>query len=141
MARPDLKVELLSNVPLFAACNRNELKRIASLADEIEVPAGKVLCKEGAPGREFFVIAEGQATATLRRKKVATFGPGNFFGEMAILDHQPRSATITTESPTRLFVVDIRSFGQLLEDAPNVAKKIMRGIAQRLREVEKAPTH
>lgn len=140
MAR-DMKVELLGRVPLFSTCNRNELKRIASLADEIEVPEGRILCKEGHPGREMFVLAEGHARATLRRKKLATYGPGAFFGEMSILDHQPRSATITTETPARLFVVDMRSFGQLLEDAPAVAKKIMRGIAQRLRAVEKAPSH
>lgn len=136
----DRKVQLLSKVPLFTECSQRELSRIASLADEIEVDKGTVLTKEGLPGRECFVVSEGKAKATLRGKKLASYGTGDVFGEMSLLDNEPRSATITAESDMVLFVVDSRSFWGLCEEAPSVTRKIMKAIAQRLRRVEKAPT-
>ncbi len=135
------KIKLLKGVRLFSACNDRELARIASLVDEVDVPEGHVLTKEGTPGGEFFVIADGVATATLRKKKLATLGPGSFFGEMSILDHGPRAATITADTPMHLLVLDPRSFVSLLDDVPSVSRKIMRILAERLREVEKAPSH
>jgi CRP-like cAMP-binding protein len=135
----DRKVQLLSKVPLFSECNQKELSRIASLADEIEVDKGTVLTKEGMPGRECFVVSEGKAKCTLRGKRLASYSSGDVFGEMALLDNEPRSATITAESDMVLFVVDARSFWGLCEEAPAVARKIMKAIAQRLRRVEKAP--
>lgn len=136
----DRKVQLLSKVPLFSECTERELKKIASLADEIEVDKGTVLTKEGLPGRECFVVSEGRAKGTLRGKKLAAYGPGDVFGEMSLLDNEPRSATITADSEMVLFVVDSRSFWGLCEEAPSVTRKIMKSIAQRLRKVEKAPT-
>ena len=136
------KTQLLRNVSLFSACSAKELSRIAALADEADVDAGRVLTKEGTPGGEFFVVAEGTATAKIRGKKVATFGPGSFFGEMSLLDHGPRSATVTADTPMHLLVVDPRSFASLIDDVPSVARKIMRALAERLRNSEKAPaTH
>jgi CRP-like cAMP-binding protein len=135
----DRKVELLGKVPLFSECNSKELSRIAALADEIEVDRGTVLTKEGLPGRECFVVSSGKAKCTLRGKRLATYGPGDVFGEMALLDNEPRAATITADSDMVLFVVDSRSFWGLCEQAPSVARKIMKSIAQRLRRVEKAP--
>ncbi len=137
--RGDRKVQLLSKVELFAECNSKELGRIAALADEIEVDEGTVLTKEGMPGRECFVVSDGKAKATLRGKRLAAYGPGDVFGEMALLDNEPRSATITADSDMVLFVVDSRSFWGLCEEAPSVTRKIMKSIAQRLRRVEKAP--
>jgi CRP/FNR family transcriptional regulator, cyclic AMP receptor protein len=136
----DRKVQLLSKVPLFAECNQKELSRIASLADEIEVDKGTVLTKEGMPGRECFVVSEGKAKCLIRGKRMATYTAGDVFGEMSLLDNEPRSATITAESDMVLFVVDARSFWGLCEEAPTVTRKIMKAIAQRLRRVEKAPT-
>ena len=135
------KVQLLRNVRLFAACSDRELGRIAALADQIEVDKGAVLTVEGKPGGEAFVIASGTATAKLRGKKLATLDEGSFFGEMSLLDHGPRTATITADSPMTLLVLDPRSFLQLLEEVPSVSRKIMRVLAERLREVEKAPVH
>lgn len=135
----DRKVEVLGKVQLFSECNARELSRIASLADEIEVDKGTVLTREGVPGRECFVVSSGKARCTLRGKKLATFGPGDIFGEMSLLDNEPRSTTITAESDMVLFVVDSRSFWGLCEEAPSVTRKIMKAIAQRLRRVEKAP--
>ena len=136
----DRKVQMLSKVPLFSECNQRELSRIASLADEIEVDKGTVLTKEGMPGRECFVVSEGKAKATLRGKKLASYDSGDVFGEMSLLDNEPRSATITAESEMVLFVVDSRSFWGLCEQAPSVTRKIMKSISQRLRRVEKALT-
>jgi CRP-like cAMP-binding protein len=136
----DRKVKLLGKVPLFSECSDRELAKIASLADEIEVDEGTVLTKEGLPGRECFVVSEGRAKGTLRGKKLASYGPGDVFGEMSLLDNEPRSATIKAESDMVLFVVDSRSFWGLCEEAPSVTRKIMKSIAQRLRKVEKAPT-
>jgi CRP/FNR family cyclic AMP-dependent transcriptional regulator len=136
------KTQLLKNVSLFSACSAKELSRIAALADEADVEAGRVLTREGTPGGEFFIIADGQATASLRKKKLATLGPGSFFGEMSLLDHGPRSATVTADTPMHLLVVDPRSFASLVDDVPSVARKIMRTLAERLRNSEKAPaTH
>jgi CRP-like cAMP-binding protein len=136
----DRKVQLLSKVDLFKECNTKELAKIAALADEIEVDKGAVLTKEGSPGRECFVVSEGTATARLRGKKLASYKAGDVFGEMALLDNEPRSATIIADSEMVLFVVDSRSFWGLCEEAPPVARKIMKSISQRLRRVEKALT-
>ena len=136
----DRKVQLLGKVPLFSECSQKELAKIAGLADEIEVDKGTVLTKEGMPGRECFVVSEGSAKATLRGKKLATYKPGDVFGEMSLLDNEPRSATITADSDMVLFVVDSRSFWGLCEQAPSVTRKIMKSISQRLRRVEKALT-
>lgn len=136
----DRKVQLLSKVPLFQECNAKELAKIAALADEIEVDKGAVLTKEGSPGRECFVVSEGKASAKLRGKKLASYNPGDVFGEMSLLDNEPRSATITADTDMVLFVVDSRSFWGLCEEAPAVARKIMKSISQRLRRVEKALT-
>lgn len=133
------KVELLRGVSLFSACSDAELARIASLVDEVELPAGKVLMQEGAAGHECFVVAEGMARATLRGDELANYGPGSIFGEMALLDQAPRSATIVSETPMRLLVLDRRRFASLLGSSSSVAKKVLRVLVERLRQVERAP--
>ena len=133
----DAKLGLLSEVPLFSACTKSELRRIASLADEIEVPKGKVLTRQGDPGWECFVITHGTAKATMRGRGGATLRPGSFFGEMSLLDQHPRSATVTAETDMRLLVLSSRDFSALVEEVPSVARRIMRGLAERLREAER----
>ena len=135
--KKNAKIDLLRNVRLFSSCNDKELGRIAALTDVIDVPAGKVLTEEGRPGGEAFVIASGTATAKVKKKKLATLGEGGFFGEMSLLDHGPRTATIVADGPMTLLVLDPRSFVELLEDVPSVSRKIMRTLAERLRELEK----
>ena len=140
-ARSNTKVELLKKVPLLAACTNKELQKIASLCDDIEVDEGRILAKEGSPGSEFFVIVDGEAKVSLRKRKLASLGAGDFFGEMALLDHEPRSATVTALSPMRLLVLDSGSFHRFIRDNPDVTIKILRGVAQRLRDMEKAPKY
>jgi CRP/FNR family cyclic AMP-dependent transcriptional regulator len=137
----DPKVERLAKVQLFSACNKRELSRIAQLTEEIEVPAGRVLIRQGDPGREAFVICDGRAKATVRGKKSAKLGPGECFGEMALLDAAPRSATVTVESDMRLLVLDSRQFSTLLEDQPNIGRRVLAAVGERVRHAERAQPH
>lgn len=131
------KVELLKNNWLFSACTTKELGVIAQLADEVDIPKGAVLTQEGKPGRECFVVADGTAKLTIKGRRVATYGPGEIFGEMALLDQGPRTGNITAETPMKLYVLDARSFATMLDRVPPVSRKILRTLAQRLREFDK----
>jgi len=147
MARPrgrskDAKLELLGRIPLFAACTKGDLRRIASLADEVDVTEGTVLTRQGDAGQECFVIVEGRARATMRGRRSISMGPGDFFGEMSLLDQGPRSATVTAETEMELLVLTSRGFWSLIRDVPVVAPRIMRVLAGRLREAERPrPEH
>ena len=126
------KIDLIRRVPLFARCSKPELKEIAMLADEIDLRAGKELTRQGALGREFFVLLEGTADVKKDNRKVNTLGPGDFFGEIALVSREPRTATVIATSPVRALVITDRSFRRLLDDAPKVQTKVMEAMAQRL---------
>jgi CRP-like cAMP-binding protein len=136
----DAKVRLLGGVALFSPCTKAELARIAMLVDEIEAPPGKTLAREGEPGWEFFVIAEGTATARRGGRKIAEIGPGSFLGEMSLLDQGPRTATVTADTDMHLLVLSSRSFSSLMDEFPRVARAILSGMAERVRASEQAPT-
>ncbi len=135
------KLQLIADVPMFSACTKQEIKRIAALADRVEIPAGQPLTKEGDRSKEFFIIAEGEANVTVRGNQVATLGPGEFFGETALLDPGPRTATVTAGTPMVVYKVVGEDFRSLLIDVPFIARNILRGIARRMRELTEAPTH
>jgi CRP/FNR family transcriptional regulator, cyclic AMP receptor protein len=135
----DVKVERLRGVGLFAGCSDQQLGKIAQLADEIAVPKDYVLVYEGDYGDEVFVIAEGEAEVTNGSRKAAALGPGSVVGELAVLDSGPRSATVTASSAMRFFVFERRAFAALLEDFPIIARRMMSGMAQRLRETQGQP--
>jgi CRP/FNR family cyclic AMP-dependent transcriptional regulator len=126
------KIDLIRKVPLFARCSRAELKEIALLADEIDLHEGKEMTREGAPGREFFVLLDGTADVKKNRRRVNTLGPGDFFGEIALVSREPRTATVVATSPVRALVITDRSFRRLLDDAPQVQTKVMEAMAERL---------
>jgi CRP-like cAMP-binding protein len=126
------KIDLIKRVPLFSSAPKSELAQIASIADEIDFPAGKVLIKEGDSGREFIVLIEGTADVERDGGKVATIGPGDFVGEIALIAKTPRNATITTTSPVRALVITDRAFRQLLERSPEIAVVILTALAERL---------
>ena len=126
------KVELLSRVPLFADCTKAELVEVAISADERETPQGRKLTEEGRPGREFFVLVEGTVAVGRGERKLADLGPGDWFGEIAILTYKPRTATVTATSPVRLLVIDDRAFRRVVETTPRIALKVLRNVAERL---------
>jgi CRP/FNR family transcriptional regulator, cyclic AMP receptor protein len=130
------QIDLLRNVWLFERCTNKELARLASVATTVIVPAGKVLAREGATGREFFVIVDGKAEVTRNGAAVDMLGPGSFFGEMALLDRQPRAATVTACEPCELLVLEARQFALLVETMPSVDRKMLAVVARRLRDLE-----
>ena len=132
MLHRDRKIELLKHVPLFSGCSKKELGEVARLADEIDLRAGKTLIKEGTLGREFFVLVDGTAEIRRKGKKIDSAGPGDFFGEMALLSDHPRNATVVTTSPVDALVVTARNFRTLVETNPLIALKVMRAVADRL---------
>jgi CRP/FNR family transcriptional regulator, cyclic AMP receptor protein len=130
--RKNAKVELIKRVPLFSHCSKKELGMVAQIADEIDLPESKTLMKEGDRGREFFVLVEGDADVVKGRRKVNTLGKGDFFGEIALVSRRPRTATVTTTSPVRALVITEQSFRKLLDDAPDVQRKVLLALADRV---------
>ena len=131
---------MLRNVTLFQGLSQRQLEQIARLADEVEVPAGRRLATAGDVGHELYVIVEGQATVKRRDGRTGRLGPGEFFGEMSLLDGGPRSATVEAASPMKVLIVGHREFWQLLNEAPPLVAKVMRTLSQRLRDAEAAHT-
>jgi CRP/FNR family transcriptional regulator, cyclic AMP receptor protein len=132
VARRNHKLELIAAVPLFAGCSRKELARIASLADEIDLPAGQMLTQEGKRGREFCVLISGTADVRKGQATVATLGAGDFFGEIALILDAPRSATVAARTDVRVLVVERRAFKQLLAEMPSIQTKVLEALATRL---------
>lgn len=132
----------LAEVPLFSALSKKDLQKVAKAADEVDIPAGKELCREGDTGREFFLIVEGEASVKRGGKKVATLGPGKFFGEMALLDRGPRSADVVADTDMQLLVLGQREFGGVIDEVPGLSHKLLSAMAARLREADaKAVSH
>ena len=130
--RSATKVDLIRTVPLFAGLSKSELAKVASIADEIDLPAEKVLIREGERGREFYVLLEGEADVTRKGDNVATRGSGEFFGEIALVSSLPRTATVTTRTPVRALVIRDVEFRGLLERTPTMALKVLSAVAERL---------
>lgn len=134
--KKDAKIERLGQVPMFSACSRKDLGLIARYADELSVDAGQQLIGEGETGREFYVIVEGKASVTRKGREIATLGPGSYFGELSLLDGQRRDATVKTTTPADLLVIGTREFVTLLEDIPQITRKLLAGMARRLHELD-----
>jgi CRP-like cAMP-binding protein len=130
--RKNTKLELLKRVPLFEHCSRRDLERIASIADEIDLPEGKELTREGRPGREFFVLIEGEADVRKGNRRINRMGPGDFFGEIALVTDRPRTATVVARAPVRALVVTARNFKRLVEQQPQIQGKILSAVVARL---------
>ncbi len=126
------KVELLKRIPLFADCTKAELIEIAINADEREAPEGDRLTEEGERGREFFILVEGAVAVGRGGRKLADLGPGDWFGEIAILTYKPRTATVTATLPVRMLVISDRTFRRIVETTPRIALKVLRNVAERL---------
>jgi CRP-like cAMP-binding protein len=124
-------LDMLGQVPLFAGCSREDLETVARLADEVDVPAGHALTREGASGREFVVLLDGAAVVERGGEALATLGPGDFLGEIALLMRAPRTATVTTTAPSRLLVLTDRAFRELTDRIPAMAGRAWSATAAR----------
>jgi len=132
MLRKDAKIELIRRVPLFENCSKQELREVAGVADEVDLPAGTTLTKEGSTGREFVVIVDGFADVRRKGRRVNTLGKGDFLGEIALVSGLPRTATVETTTPTRVLVLTDRAFRELLQRVPSMQFKILQALARRL---------
>ena len=128
----DAKVQALKRAPLFADLSRKELVEVARLADELDFPAGAVLAREGEIGHEFFVVLDGEPEFTRKGKKLASAKPVEFFGEVALIEHTRRVATVKAKTPMRVFVLAEREFHTLMDQNPRIERKVLKALARRL---------
>jgi len=133
-------VEHLAGVPIFEGCSKKELQTIARQVREISHDEGYVLATEGDPDAGLFVIAEGEADVTIGGKKVNHLEKGDFFGEMALLDGGPRTATVTATTPITLYALTEWVFRGLLAEHPSIAMRTLETMAARLRGATKVAT-
>ena len=131
------RLDKLAAVSLFNGFSKGELRRIDKEAKEVQVKAGQVLTKQGEPGREFLLIAEGKARVERDGKVVARLKEGDFFGELSLIDGEPRNATVIADTPMLLLVVTKRAFSDLMRSSPSLQRKVMAGLISRLREANK----
>ncbi len=131
------EVEILARVPLFSGLSRSQLRSVAQLAEEVSYTAGRMIVRAGSPGVAFYVIVEGEAKVL--RGTIASargtwrLGPGDFFGELALLDGRPRSASVVAETPLRTIRIERAPFRRLLKEQPAIALALLEGMAARLR--------
>jgi CRP-like cAMP-binding protein len=138
LRRHSQKIDVLREVPLLSTLSRKHLDLIARHADEVAVDAGKVLARQGGLGQEFFVVLEGRARVERDGKVIARLGKGDVFGEMSLLDKKPRSATVVNETPVSVLVVAAASFSELLDSVPELRRKVLVTLCERLRAADKA---
>ena len=137
----DQKLELLKRTPLLSDLGRRELEEVERLVDEVDVPAGKVLMREGDAGREFFVLVTGTVVIDRGGTRVRTLESGDFFGEIALLAEGPRTATATTEGPATLLVLGHREFHSLMDKYPAIRTCVLDALAKRIRNLEPEAAH
>lgn len=131
----DQKLELLKRTPLLAGLSKHDIEEVGRLADEVDVRAGRVLMKEGDPGREFFVIIDGQVDITRGGQHLRTMGAGEFLGDIALVIERPRTATATAITDSRLLVLDHREFHSLMDQFPSIRISVLESVALRLRDL------
>lgn len=140
MTSRDEYLEHLARVPLFSQCTKGELKSLARRTNDIKVDEGQVLIREDQGAYEFFVVVDGRALVTRKGRKVAELGPGDFFGELALLDRALRDATVTALTPMEIIVMMGADFEQALSEAPRMTRRLLAGMARRLRDYDKRST-
>jgi CRP/FNR family transcriptional regulator/CRP/FNR family cyclic AMP-dependent transcriptional regulator len=132
----DARIRHLQRVPLFSGFNEDELHRIAELSRIDEAPAGTIVTQIGAPGDSFFVIIDGSVAVRTPVGTGAELHPGDFFGEMSLLDGEPRSATIVATTPLRLLIVDRAHFWRVLDETPDLSRRMLTILSRRVRRLE-----
>ncbi|MGI8925514.1 MAG: cyclic nucleotide-binding domain-containing protein [Tepidiformaceae bacterium] len=139
LKRREEQAGVLAKVPLFSGLSKKQLVAVARTTDQVSAQAGAVLCRQGHLGREFVLIVEGEARVERDGKKIGLMGAGEFFGEMSLLDGKPRTATVVTETPCEVLVVDGRAFTPLLETVPALQRQILVNLCTRLRDCYETP--
>jgi len=134
------KVEALKRAPLFDGLSKKELTALARVTEDVEVPEGKVLCKEGDIGHEFFVIVDGEAEVSRKGKHLATDRSGDFFGEISLLEESRRTATVTATKRLRVLVLTGQSFRRLLDENPKIERKVLHALARRVLSLSSDPS-
>ena len=137
MASKKAMLQYLQKVPLFSSLTTKDLEKIAKAGDTLTLPAGQMIIDQGQTGREAFVIINGEATVRRNGKKITTVGAGAVLGELSLLDHGPRTATVTCDTPCEVIVIDQRHFSAVLSDVPALSQKIMANLAARIREFDR----
>lgn len=137
----DPKVDLIASIPLFEGCGRAELAAIAQLMDEVDVPAGHVLMRQGDLGREMFVIAKGKVAVERNGTHISELGPGAAVGEMALISEGPRNATVRVTEPARLLVAAHREFHSLMDSHPAIRLRVLEGLASKIRALDLGAVH
>jgi CRP-like cAMP-binding protein len=132
----DTKADALGRCPFFAELSRGELIGLAKATEDMEVEEGKVLTLEGGSGSEFFVIIDGEVAVTKDGTEIRRLGPGEFFGEIALIEDRPRTATVTAATPLRFFVLTRQSFRSLLAHQPELEQKVNAALQERLGTTE-----
>lgn len=141
MAPKDPKIELLKSIPLFSGLDGRELERIAQLMDEVDVPAGKVLMRQGELGAEMFIVLSGRFNVERDGRSLGERGRGDTLGEISLLSEGPRTATVTAADPSRLLVVGHRAFHSLMQVSPTIRLHILDVLARRLRALDRDGVH
>jgi CRP-like cAMP-binding protein len=131
----DAKLEMLRRVPLLEGLGRKELEEVGRLCDEVDLPAGRVLMREGESGDEFYLVLEGSVRVDRGGTTVATLGPGQFLGEIALVDHGPRTASATCETACRLLVLGHREFNSVMASSQEIRTRVLTALAQRVRHL------
>ena len=134
----DARIDHLRRVPLFSDCTDEELRRIADISRTVEAPAGTIVTQMGTPGDSFFFIIDGRVSVQTPVGIGDPLRPGDFFGEMSLLDGEPRSATVTATTDLRLLVVDRSHFWRLLNETPDLVRRILMVLSRRVRRLEQA---
>ena len=137
MASKSDKLDHLSTVPLFEGCSRKELQAITKAGDEVMMTAGTVVVEQGQLGREAFILLDGRVTVKRAGRKIASLGSGTVVGELSLLDHGPRTATVVCDTDCTLFVIDQRHFRGVIEQSPSIAMKLLATLAGNIRNLDR----
>jgi CRP/FNR family transcriptional regulator, cyclic AMP receptor protein len=136
MAGRDTKRDLLKSISIFSACGPNDLAELGQLLDEVDIPDGKLITREGDSAGEMFVIASGRARVERDGRQVAEIGPGDIIGEMALILEGRRNATVTAVGPVKAFVAGHREFHSLMDRHPGFRTRVLEGMAMKVRRLE-----
>lgn len=131
-------VTFVKTVPIFSSCTHKELKGVATSGKEVSFEAGRVICKEGETGVGLHIILEGEVKVLVGGRTRRRLGPGAFFGEIALLDGGPRSASVVAETPVRTFAITSWNFRSVLKEHPSMPVKMLEEVCKRLRENERS---